>query len=89
MFYFKTASLFFNLFILTKLCSMQNLNSPDQGLNRCSLHWEHGVLTTRPPGKFQPSILKIILKIGFGWFQGNASCVVTYDPMLRKESCLI
>ena len=24
---------------------------PDQGLNSGPLHWEHGVLTTRPPGR--------------------------------------
>ena len=31
---------------------------PDQGLNPCPLHWEHGVLTARPPEKSQWTALK-------------------------------
>ena len=30
---------------------------PDRGLNPGHLHWEHGGLATRPPGKFQISDL--------------------------------
>ena len=29
---------------------------PDQGLNLGLLHWEHGVLATGPPRKFQESL---------------------------------
>ena len=28
----------------------------DEGLNLSPLHWEHGVLTTGPPGKFLVSV---------------------------------
>ena len=39
---------YFNLFVFS--CSMWDL-VPDQGLNSGALHWNHGVLTTGPPGK--------------------------------------
>ena len=36
--------------VLVVACGIQ---FPDQGSNLGSLHWEHGVLATRPPGKSQ------------------------------------
>ena len=39
---------------------------PDQGLNPCPLHWEHGVLTTGPPGK---SLLLLLLLSHFSRVQ--------------------
>ena len=36
---------------MTAPLDMQDLSSPDQGLNPCPLHWKRRVLTTRPPGK--------------------------------------
>ena len=41
----------FYFFIQAAMYGMWGSQLPGQGLNLCSLHWEHGVLTTGPPGK--------------------------------------
>ena len=40
---------------------MQDPSSPDRGLNPRPLHWEHGVLTTGPPGS--PEIRCLFLSL--------------------------
>ena len=41
----------FGIFFLAVLFGMWDLSFPNQGSNPCPLQWEHGVLTTGPPGK--------------------------------------
>ena len=47
---------------MAALCDIWGLNFPDQGSNACSLKWEHGLLTTGPPGKAQKGFFKTSFK---------------------------
>ena len=56
---------------LVKPCGMRGSWFPDRGLNPCTLHWEHGALTTGPPGKSR----NLIKRLQNSWdaHQGNAT----------------
>ena len=65
----------FCLFVFISGCTMWHMGSqfPDQGLNLCPLHWEHGVLPTGLPySYFLKWILFIIDLYGFGGFSGDS-----------------
>ena len=53
------------------VCTMGHVvsQSPDQGSNLCPLFWQHGLLTTGPPGKFQSFHFKPFLSLAiFGCY---------------------
>ena len=52
---------FLSFYLIIWLCWVLRvacaINFPDQGSNPGPLHWEHGVLATRPPRKSLPCLL--------------------------------
>ena len=69
--------IFFSLFFFFLFgCRMQQarFHFPDQGWNPHSLHWKHGVSTTGPPGKSQPTLI---------WFLKRCQQIVSWQTGLH------
>ena len=58
----------------------------DQGWNPGSLHWEHGVLITGPPGKSPELLLSIMMSIRA---EHQTSCELTSSKRLELDSPLL
>ena len=59
----------FYFFIQAAMYGMWGSQLPGQGLNLCSLHWEHGVLTTGPPGKPRKNVFSKKKKSRISWVE--------------------
>ena len=60
---------------------------PNQGLNLGPLHWQHEVLTTRPPGKsLHYLILRVMIKLQSSRTYGTGGKVRHTDQRNRTES---